>query len=222
MFDAKLINSCALDLNTWEFQFKPCYYSKKLLKKLSSVNSTLNKEINVSKVKKAIFFCKKYHGFQIRQSGEPYYSHPLEVAGMVADHCFKTGVLVNTDVLVTSILHDTLEDTVLTKEMIAYIFDSKIADNVEDLTRIKDGLKISSLNMVKTLMQQKKHDILLIKYFDRMHNMQTIKVKSVDKIKQITNETLEIFFKLGEQINIEPEKQNLLMQFCGKEYYGYC
>lgn len=218
MFDAKLINSCSPDLNTWEFQFKTCYYSKRLLKELSSVNSTLNKEININKIKKAIFFCKKYHSFQMRQSGEPYYSHPLEVAGMVADHCFKTGTLVTTDLLVTSILHDTLEDTVLTKEMIAYIFDPKIADNVEDLTRIKDGQKISSLNMVKILIQQKKYDILLIKYFDRMHNMQTIKVKSVDKIKQITSETLEIFFNLGEKLNIEPEKQNLLMHLCGMKH----
>lgn len=51
-----------------------------------------------------------------------------------------------------------------------------------------------------------------------MHNMQTIKVKSVDKIEQITNETLEIFFDLGEQLNIEPEKKNLLMYLCGMKH----
>ncbi len=67
---------------------------------------------------------KKYHGTQRRQSGELYYSHPIEVAYKVADFRFTT------DVLVTSILHDTIEDTELTKEMIATIFNSRIATQV--------------------------------------------------------------------------------------------
>ena len=117
-------------------------------------------------------------GAQKRQSGEPYYSHPLEVAYMVAEHRFTT------DVLVTSILHDTIEDTELTKEMIDYIFGFTIASQVEDLTRIKIDGKISVAEMVKSLWFQNKKDLLLIKYFDRLHNMRTINAKSPEKIQK--------------------------------------
>lgn len=196
-----------LDEN-WESKFKSCYYSDRLLDKLHLISSNSNKSIDCNKIKKAIYYAKQYHGNQIRQSGEPYYSHPLEVAYMTADYLFET------DIMVTSILHDTIEDTTLTKAHIQLLFDKVIANKVEDLTRIKKEQKISSLKLVQLLLDQKKHDILLIKYFDRMHNMQTIKAKSPAKIKKITDETLEIFLILGEQLKIKPKEQNLLMQLC--------
>jgi (p)ppGpp synthase/HD superfamily hydrolase len=156
------------DLYCWETKFKSCCYSERLLTKLLLLNETAKQKIDILKIKKAIYYARKYHGSQKRQSGEAYYSHPLDVAYMVADHRLTT------DVLVTCILHDTIEDTVLTKEMITTIFDSRIANQVEDLTRIKKDRKISSAEMVELLWQQKKGELLLIKYFDRLHNMQTI------------------------------------------------
>jgi (p)ppGpp synthase/HD superfamily hydrolase len=108
---------------------------------------------------------------------------------MIAD--YERGF--KTDILVTSLLHDTLEDTDLTKENIAYIFGTTIANNVEDLTRVKKNHKISAVATIKSLYLQNKNDLLLIKIFDRLHNMQTIAVKSPEKIEKITKETLKEF-----------------------------
>jgi len=161
------------------------------LNKLLLLNKQASNKIDLTEVGKAIYYAKKYHGAQKRQSGEPYYSHPLEVAYMVAEHRFTT------DVLVTSILHDTIEDTDLTKEMIDYIFGSTIASQVEDLTRIKIDGKISSAEIVKLLWFQNKKDLLLVKYFDRLHNMRTINAKSPEKVLKIVAETLKSFISLS-------------------------
>ena len=172
-----------------------CIYAKKLLEKLRSLNAELLESedqiidvIDIKEVEKGICYAKYYHADQMRESGEPYYSHPLEVAYMVLDH------LPRTDIIITAILHDTLEDTSLTREKIAEVFGAKIAGQVYDLTRIKgDGVKISSAQMVEELWLAKKYDVLLIKLFDRIHNMQTISVKSPEKVKKIAEETA-IFF----------------------------
>jgi (p)ppGpp synthase/HD superfamily hydrolase len=164
----------------------------------------------LSEIKKAIYYAKKYHGEQKRQSGEPYYSHPIEVAYMISDYLFRT------DIIVTSILHDTIEDTELTFEMIDSIFGSLVAKQVMDLTRIKeDSHKISSAETVELLFKQKKYDLLLIKLFDRLHNMQTIGVKSPEKIKKIVEETLLIFLALAaylEKLDIEKEIGDLCIK----------
>ena len=171
--------------------FKYCYYSSYLIKKILLLNrGTINK-VDVIKIKKAINYAKKYHANQMRKSGEPYYTHPLIVAGMVADYCFKT------DVLITAILHDTMEDTNLTKDTIINVFGINVANNVEDLTRIKPYGKITSSVMVKLLWAEKKYDLLIIKYFDRLHNLQTINAKSPGKIQKTIQETIEQFISLG-------------------------
>ena len=195
------------DLNCWEEKFESCVYSDKLLSKLFGLNEMATNKIKITEIKKAIFYVKKYHGNQKRLSGEPYYSHPLEVAFMIADHCFKT------DILVTSILHDTLEDTALTKEMIEYIFDPVIADQVENLTRIKlndnkVAYKISAAKTLELLCQQKNNELLLIKYFDRLHNMHTINAKTPEKISKIVDETLKCFISL--EVYFESDKFRLL------------
>lgn len=133
------------DINCWESKFLPCSYSDRLLNKLSTLNKSTTHQVDIIEVKKAIYYAKKYHSGQMRESGEAYYTHPLEVASMVADHCFKT------DILVSSVLHDVIEDTTLTEEMITSIFGEKVASQVEDLTRIKKDRKISSAEMVESL-----------------------------------------------------------------------
>lgn len=179
------------DINCWQSKFKPCAYSNALLDKLSLINKQAKDKIDLLEIKKAIYYVRKYHRAQMRQSGEPYYTHPLAVAEMVAPHCFKTGILV------TSILHDTIEDTELTKDMLEYIFDSNIANWVEDLTRIKFDRKISSAELIERLWLQKKKELLLIKLFDRAHNMQTINIKSQEKMKKTIYETLVTFLPIA-------------------------
>jgi (p)ppGpp synthase/HD superfamily hydrolase len=175
------------DLFCWESKYKSCSYSESLLNKIYLQNEKSNHKVDILEIKKAIYYAKKYHGSQKRLSGEPYYSHPLAVAELVLPHCFKT------DILVASILHDTIEDTDLTKDLIEYIFDANIASKVDDLTRVKADRKISSAEMVQLLYISKKYDLLLVKMFDRLHNMRTINCMLAKKIKKIKLETLESF-----------------------------
>lgn len=196
------------ELEDWQKEFEYCIYAKRLLDKVIYLNSIVKVlPVDILEVKKAIYYARKYHESQMRQSGEPFYSHPLEVAYLVSDYLFRT------DILVTAILHDTIEDTELTKEKIAKEFGWKVANQVMDLTRIKeDGIKISSAEMVEILYKEKKHDVLLIKLFDRLHNMQTIGAKSSEKAKKIVEETLMSFLVVGAVIDIRLEKY--LIQLC--------
>ena len=175
------------DISCWESKYQSCTYSESLINKINIQNEKSNHQVDLLQIKKAIYYAKKYHGSQKRLSGEPYYSHPLAVAELVAPHCFKT------DILVTSILHDTIEDTDLTKDLIEHIFDANIASKVEGLTRIKLDRKISAAKMLELLYISKQYDLLLVKMFDRLHNMRTINCMLANKIKKIKLETLESF-----------------------------
>ena len=196
------------DINSWEEKFEVCRYASRLLDKLAGINQKAGNKVDLVEVKKAIYYAKKYHGTQRRDTGEPYYSHPLEVAYAIADHLFKT------DVIVTSILHDTLEDTDMTFEMIASIFGLSIASQVMGLTRTsKDGHKMSSAEMVALLFQQKKYEVLVIKLFDRLHNMQTVDAKSPEKRSAVTKETLQYFLVLSELLEL-PNLADALYEEC--------
>ncbi len=198
------------DIHCWQTKFVPCVYSDRLLAKLSELNRNALNKVDITEVKKAIYYAKKYHGDQKRQSGEPYYSHPLEVAHMVSDYLFRT------DIIVTSILHDTIEDTELTFSMIQKIFGKNVATQVMDLTRIKeDGKKISSAALIESLLSAKKYDMLLIKQFDRLHNLQTIEAKSAEKIQKIIEETAKQF--IGLSVFLETmDVEKVLIKICLK------
>jgi (p)ppGpp synthase/HD superfamily hydrolase len=195
-------------------KYAPCQYATRLLDKLCKMNEEVNRPIDINEVKKAIYYAKKYHGSQMRQSGEPYYSHPLEVAYMISDYLFRT------DIIVTSILHDTIEDTKLTKKMIAYIFGEQVASQVEDLSRNKPHGKISSVETLDILLQQEKYDVALIKLFDRTHNIQTLETKSPEKAKKIIIETLSRFMSLSMYFNTPTIEQNFA-ELCSKVIHTY-
>ena len=132
-------------------------------------------------INKAIYFAKKYHDGQLRKSGEPFYSHPLEVAYMVSDYLPKTNVIV------ASILHDVVEDTEVTVSMIVDNFSWRIAEMVDRLTRDRpDGIKLSVATILNSSYQAKDKEVMLIKLFDRLHNIQTLGVKTPEKTKHQT------------------------------------
>jgi len=189
--------------NSWITKYENCFYSERLITKLISLSEKTKNRINLLEIKKAIYYAKKYHASQLRQTGEPYYSHPIEVAYMASDYLFRT------DIVVTSILHDTIEDTDLTFKMIKIIFSEKIANQVMDLTRIKDGNKISSAEMVNSLWLQKKYDLLFIKEMDRLHNIRTIEVKSPEKATKIIKETLGTFLVLATFLGLKDVEEEL-------------
>ncbi len=123
-----------------------------------------------------------------------------------------SGYLFRTDIIVTSILHDTIEDTELTFEMIRQLFGEVIARQVMDLTRITDGdgRKVSSAETVGVLFKQKKYDMLLIKQSDRLHNMQTIGAKSYEARKRIIEDTIGNFTILAAFLGVRTIEEELI------------
>ena len=112
------------------------------------------------------------------------------------------------DILATSILHETIGYTDLTFKVIQTEFSPLVANQVVDLSRIKEGgNKISSVVMVKSLWLQKKYDLLLVKLFDRLQNIQTISVKSPEKIHKILEENISTFLVLAVYLNISNEEK---------------
>jgi (p)ppGpp synthase/HD superfamily hydrolase len=166
------------------FYSEPCKYSIRLIAKLKSLDTKNVLDSNL--INKAIYWAKKYHGNQKRKSGEPYYTHPLEVAYMISDHKLKT------DVIVASILHDIIEDTEVTVEMIEGTFGQRIAEMVDRLTRDRpNGTKLSVEEILNNAYHLKDKEVLLIKLFDRLHNIQTIKSQSLEKQEKICKETIK-------------------------------
>ena len=166
--------------------------------------------IDEAKIKKAIEFAVKYHGIQQRASGVPYYSHPLEVAEIIAE------MRLDTDSIVTAILHDTIENTDLTLEEIDKDFGkdvAKLVDGVTKLTKIKfheDNVRQAE-NFRKLLITLSDDiRVLLIKLADRLHNMRTINfINNPEKKKRIALETLEIYAPLAERIGMQQIKTEL-------------
>ena len=165
--------------------------------------------IDEAKIKKAVEFAVKYHGIQQRASGVPYYSHPLEVAEII------TEMRLDTDSIVTAILHDTIEDTDLTLEEIDKDFGkdvAKLVDGVTKLTKIKfheDNVRQAE-NFRKLLIALSDDiRVLLIKLADRLHNMRTINFINPEKKKRIALETLEIYAPLAERIGMQQIKTEL-------------
>ena len=188
-----------------------CKYSLRLTEKLKSLD--IQNVLDFELINKAIYFARKYHANQKRKSGELYYTHPLEVAYIISDYNLKT------DVIVASILHDIVEDTEVTVEMIYGSFGQRIAEMVDRLTRDRpDGTKLSVEDILNNSYQEKDREVLLIKLFDRLHNMQTLGVKSPEKIKKIADETLLIFIALAIYLEIVEIKQKL-SELCIKEIF---
>ena len=174
---------------------EPCQYSIRLLEKLESLDT--KNVLDFDLINKAIYWAKKYHGEQKRMSGEPYYTHPLEVAYMISDYNLKT------DVIVASILHDIVEDTEVNVRMIQDTFGQRIAEMVDRLTRDRlNRSKLSVQEVINNAYINNDVEVILIKCMDRMHNMQTINFKVLDKQKKAAIETLKNFLILTESIQL--------------------
>jgi (p)ppGpp synthase/HD superfamily hydrolase len=189
----------------------PCKYSIRLLEKLKSLDT--QNVLDFELINKAIFFAREHHGEQKRKSGEPFYSHPLEVAYMISEYKLKT------DVIAASILHDIVEDTEVTVEMIQGTFGQRIAEMVDRLTRDRpDGSKLSVEQILNNAYLLGDKEALLIKLFDRLHNIQTIGGMSIEKTEKATSETLKKFITLsiylGEKVLGLLEIEKTLTELC--------
>ena len=159
---------------------------------------------------RAYVFAMMAHGAQKRASGDPYFSHPLEVAGILTDYHLDTGSII------TALLHDTLEDTSTTLKDIEKQFGIDIAhlvDGVTKLTRIEfqsDQSKQAE-NFRKLLLAMSKDiRVLLVKLADRLHNMRTLHyLECGKKRRRISLETMEIYAPLAERIGMQEIKNEL-------------
>ena len=99
------------DIKSWESKFQPCEYSDKLLNLITELNKTVRIPVDVLEIKKACYYAREYHGSQLRKSGDPYYSHPLEVAYLFAKYVAENAQQhYTTDLIIIAILHDTIEE----------------------------------------------------------------------------------------------------------------
>ena len=184
---------------------KSCQYSVRLIDKLKSLDT--KNVLDFELINKAIYWARKYHGDQKRQTGEPYYTHPLEVAYMVSDYNLKT------DVIVASILHDIVEDTKVTVEMIQSTFGSRIAEMVDRLTRNRpDGSKLSVEQILNNAYQKQDEEVLLIKLFDRLHNLTTLDAMTDEKKKKIALETLSSFLTIA--LSFDEHGDQMIAKLC--------
>src|ERR671917_2709060 len=154
-------------------------------------------------INRAYVFSMKAHGSQKRASGDPYYSHPIEVAGILTD------LHLDDETIVTAILHDTIEDTLATREEVEKLFGPSVArlvDGVTKLSRIEaqSENQRAAENLRKFLLALSDDiRVLLVKLADRLHNMRTLHhIPSEDKRRRIARETMDIYAPLAERIGM--------------------
>src|ERR1700688_4715475 len=147
---------------------------------------------------RAYVYSMKAHGSQLRASGDPYFSHPVEVAGVLAR------MKLDTASIVTGLLHDTVEDTLATLEDIEKHFGPDIArlvDGVTKLSRLElqsDQTKQAENFRKLVLAMSEDIRVLLVKLADRLHNMRTLRFLKEDATrKRIARETMEIYAPLA-------------------------
>jgi guanosine-3',5'-bis(diphosphate) 3'-pyrophosphohydrolase len=167
-------------------------------------------DVNEDLLNRAYVFSMQAHGKQQRASGDPYFSHPLEVAGLLTD------MKMDSTTIATALLHDTVEDTLASLEDIEKQFGPSVArlvDGVTKLSRIEfqnDQTKQAENFRKLILAMSEDIRVLLIKLADRLHNMRTLyHLKNADKRRRIARETLEIYAPLAERIGIEKMQDEL-------------
>ncbi|MGE5476960.1 MAG: RelA/SpoT family protein [Bacteroidales bacterium] len=161
-------------------------------------------------INRAYVFAMKMHGSQKRASGDPYFSHPIEVAGIL------TKYRLDSSSIITALLHDTIEDTPATLEDIEKLFGGEIArlvDGVTKLNRIElqsDHAKQAENLRKLVLAMSEDIRVLLVKLADRVHNMRTLHyISKPEKRRRIALETMEIYAPLAERIGMQEIKMEL-------------
>ena len=169
-----------------------------------------NASANLTQIRQAYEFARDLHGSQLRKDGSPFVTHPLAVAQIVAEELH-----LDSESIVASLLHDTIEDTAATHEQLSKLFSPTIADLVEGvskLTRVHYTSKEEEQmeNLRKMLMAMSKDiRVILIKISDRLHNMRTMEYQTPEKQKQKSFETMEIYAPIAHRLGMQKMKWEL-------------
>jgi GTP pyrophosphokinase len=160
-------------------------------------------EADEALINRAYVYSVVKHGSQKRASGDPYFSHPIEVAGLMTD------LKLDEETIVTALLHDTVEDTLATIQEVEEYFGPDIARLVDGVTKLS---KIETLtdneraaeNLRKFFLAMSEDiRVLLVKLADRLHNMRTLKfIRSEEKRRRIARETMDIYAPLAERVGM--------------------
>ncbi len=168
-----------------------------------------NPHTNADMIRDAYAFGKEAHEGQFRSSGEPYFTHPVEVAMLL------TEVRLDDATIITALLHDTIEDTGVSYKTVADRFGEEIAQLVDGVTKLTN-LELSSVetkqaeNFRKLLLAMSKDvRVLLVKLADRLHNMRTIKSLPPEKQKRKAHETMEIYAPLAGRMGMQYIREEL-------------
>ncbi|GGI89891.1 bifunctional GTP diphosphokinase/guanosine-3',5'-bis(diphosphate) 3'-diphosphatase [Shewanella hanedai] len=163
----------------------------------------------VELLKQAYQVARDAHEGQMRTSGEPYITHPVAVARILAD------MRLDHETLMAALLHDTIEDTPVTKEELAELFSESIAELVEGVSKLdklkfRDKKEAQAENFRKMMMAMTQDiRVILIKLADRTHNMRTLGALRPDKRRRIARETLEIYAPIANRLGIHNIKIEL-------------
>lgn len=173
-------------------------------------------------IRKAYEYASNFHKGQYRQSGEPYITHPLNVAYILAE------MHADRDTVCAGLLHDTIEDTEVTKEDIADVFNKNIANLVDGVTKLskmnfssKEEQNLANTRKIITGITSDVR-IIIIKLADRLHNMRTLEYKNSFKQKENALETMEIFVPLAYYIGayrIKSELEDLSLRYLKPDMY---
>ncbi|RNC68861.1 MAG: bifunctional (p)ppGpp synthetase/guanosine-3',5'-bis(diphosphate) 3'-pyrophosphohydrolase [Desulfuromonadales bacterium] len=176
-----------------------------ILDKVTSYNPVADLDL----IRKAYVYCAKVHQGQTRLSGEPYLVHPMEVAGILAD------LKLDVPTVVTGLLHDTIEDTLTTREELEGMFGAEVATLVDGVTKIgkiyfKTKEESQAENFRKMLLAMANDiRVILVKLADRLHNMRTLQYQPEPKQRSIARETLDIYAPLANRLGISWIKSEL-------------
>jgi RelA/SpoT family (p)ppGpp synthetase len=156
----------------------------------------------VKKIERAYRYADQCHSGQLRQSGDPYITHPLAVANILAD------MRLDHESLMAALLHDVIEDTGVTKGQISRRFGRTVADLVDGVSKLseiefetKAQLQAESFQKM-TLAMSKDIRVVLVKLADRLHNMRTLGVLPPEKRRRIARETLDIYAPIAQRLGI--------------------
>ena len=160
-------------------------------------------EADEAMLNRAYVYTVQKHGSQKRASGDPYFSHPVEVAGLM------TELKLDQETIITALLHDTVEDTLATTEEIERLFGPEVARLVDGVTKLSKIEAMSESeraaeNLRKFLLAMSEDiRVLLVKLADRLHNMRTLHfIKSEEKRRRIARETMDIYAPLAERVGM--------------------
>lgn len=166
-------------------------------------------DVNEALLNKAYVYAMQKHGHQKRASGDPYFSHPLEVAAILTD------MRMDEATIAVALLHDTIEDTTATRAEIDALFGADMGKLVEGLTKLKKldlvSRKAEQAENLRKLLLAISDDVrvLLVKLADRLHNMRTLEHMRPDKRLRIAEETMDIYAPLAGRMGMQDMREEL-------------